>query len=60
MKKLKIVDTKIWPARVCCPVPRYEFMTSNAAESWNKKNLWARTNARICEINSRGMVHSVA
>ncbi|KAL8465923.1 hypothetical protein ACS0TY_035144 [Phlomoides rotata] len=39
--KLNILDPKRW-ARVCCPVNRYEFMTSNAAESWNKKLLWAR------------------
>ncbi|KAL8472316.1 hypothetical protein ACS0TY_029508 [Phlomoides rotata] len=39
--KLNTLDPKRW-ARVCCPVNRYEFMTSNAAESWNKKLLWAR------------------
>ncbi|KAL8552978.1 hypothetical protein ACS0TY_001593 [Phlomoides rotata] len=43
----KIVNTLInakperW-SRVHCPVPRYEFMTSNAAETWNKSILHAR------------------
>ncbi|KAL8528994.1 hypothetical protein ACS0TY_006456 [Phlomoides rotata] len=41
MAKLNTLDPKRW-ARVCCPVNHYEFMTSNAAESWNKKLLWAR------------------
>lgn len=30
-------------ARSCCPVSRYDFMTSNAAESYNNRAIWART-----------------
>ncbi|KAL8501447.1 hypothetical protein ACS0TY_020833 [Phlomoides rotata] len=41
MDKLLTADPARW-ARSCCPVPRYEFMTSNAAETWNNKLVWAR------------------
>ncbi|KAL8527313.1 hypothetical protein ACS0TY_005256 [Phlomoides rotata] len=41
MDKLLTADPARW-ARSCCPVPRYEFMTSNTAETWNNKLVWAR------------------
>ncbi|KAL8491753.1 hypothetical protein ACS0TY_023375 [Phlomoides rotata] len=41
MDKLLTADPARW-ARSCCHVPHYEFMTSNVAETWNNKLVWAR------------------
>ncbi|KAL8474606.1 hypothetical protein ACS0TY_031163 [Phlomoides rotata] len=41
MNRLITANPRRW-VRVLCVFNRYEFMTYNAAETWNSKILWAR------------------